>query len=265
MPIEITETQNNEYRAYTQYGTPEQVAAMKKENDTLKGENATLREDRRQLKQKVPGEGAVVLAPGDEVKKWEAFQALGKTPEELVQGAVLTADEKKEYEATKETLQALDLKATDIPKIVEERNSLKGKDAQRTRVDGIAQLAKAEGLPEDTIPTLSAIMLTLDPNAVFEVKTEKEKDAGGTEVEKQVGYVTLAGKQPMKFSEYRATTAEMKGIRTSGGTESKDDGNRWVDTPVGGATGGYDAAKVGREMAERQKAHAGGATNAALT
>jgi hypothetical protein len=254
---EITDAQYNEYRAYLPHGTPEAVAALAKKNGDLEGDNKKLRDQRADLNKKVPPEGAVVLQ-GDEAKRWEAFVALGKTPEELAAGAVLTADERKKWEA----FAALDVKPEDIPNIVKERDELKAKDATRTRRDSIALLVKAEKLPDeaaDTIADLGSLA-----GATFEVKQEKKKDDAGKDVTVEVGYVTLQGQQPVKFSEYREQNAVLKGIRTETATRQDEGGRSWVEQGISGTGGGYDPAKAGREMAEKQKAGTG-AANLALT
>jgi hypothetical protein len=236
------------------YGGPE---GLQNKISKLEEDAATFRTKAKDLEGKVAPEGATVLT-GDDAKRWDAFQALGKTPEELAQGIVLTPDDKKEYEAFK----ALELKAADIPAIVKKANDLEAKDAQRTRTDTIAAVVEAMGWPKETAATI-ADMKSLD-EAAFEVKTEKTKDAAGADVDGKVAYVTLKGGQPTKFAEFASQTDSLKGIRTSG-TEKTSEGNPWEATPANGTQGGYDAAKVGREMAERQKAHASGSTNAALT
>lgn len=226
---EITDAQYNEYRAYLPHGTPEAVAALAKKNGDLESDNKKLRDQRTELNKKVPAEGAVVLQ-GDEAKRWEAFVALGKTPEELAAGTVLTPDERKEYEAFK----ALDLKADAIAAVVTENETLKADAAQRAWTDSVAAMAKAERIPEDSVPALSAILRALDPKAVIEVKTEKGKDAAGKDVDTKVGYITLTGKQAAKFADLRNETAELKGIRTEAGTEKKEDGNQWFEQETQG-------------------------------
>lgn len=254
---EITEAQHAEYRRYQQFGTPDEVDGKIKESEKVKGENASLREKKRALEAKVPAEGATVLT-GDDAKRWDAFQALGKTPEELAAGLVMTADERKKWEA----FAALDVKPEDIPAIVEENKTLKDKDAERTRLDTLAAVVEAMGWPKETTATI-ADMKSLD-EATFEVKKEKSKDGAGADVEANVAYVTVKGGQPVKFAEFAAQTDALKGIRTTGDKAEGGAENRWMDQTTRGTSGGYDAAKAGREMAEKQKASTG-TTNLALT
>lgn len=228
---EITDAQHAEYRRYQQFGTPDEVDGKMKESDRVKGENATLREKKRALEAKVPAEGATVLT-GDDAKRWDAYQALNKTPEELAQGLVLTPEERKRWEA----FSTLEVKPEDISAIVAENKTLKDKDALRTWGDGVAALAKAESIPEESVPALSALLRSLDPEAVVEVKKEKVKDDAGAEVEKGVGYVTLKGKQAAKFSDLRKETPELKGIRTA--TEEKPEKeNHWPEQTTQGKPG----------------------------
>jgi hypothetical protein len=254
---EITDAQAGEYRRYTQFGTPDEVDGLKKEVERVKAENAKLRDKKRELEATVPPEGAKVLT-GDDAKRWEAFQALQKSPEELAAGAVLSADDKKEWEAFK----ALEVKAADVPNIVKERDELKTKDEQRSRLDAIAAVVKAMNWPDETAATIGDLR-SLD-GAVFEVKKEKTKDATGADVDADVPYVTVKDGQAVKFSEFAAQTDALKGIRTSA-TEEKSEDRKWPSQVAGaGKAGAYDAAKEGREMAEKQKA-SGGNANLALT
>lgn len=250
MPIEITEAEDREYRRYKELGTPSDLAEKVKKVGDLENDNKTLRDERRDLRGKVPKDGAVVLE-GDDVKRWEAFQALQKTPEELAAGAVLTPDERKEWEAFK----ALELKAADVPNIVKERDELKSKDAQRTRQDTITAVVRAMKWPDETAATI-ADMRSLD-GAKFEVKKEKVKDGTGAEVETDVPYVTVKDGQPAKFSDFAAQTEALKGIRTSAEDGKTDDKTYISQVTGGGKSGGYDPAKEGREMAEKQKASKG--------
>jgi hypothetical protein len=229
---EITEAQHAEYRRYQQFGTPDEVDGKVKEADKVKGENAALREKKRAAEAKVPPEGATVLT-GDDAKRWDAYTALGKTPEELAAGVVLTADERKKWEA----FNALDVKPEDIPAIVEENKALKEAGERRSWEDGVAAMAEAEGIPKESVPALSAILRSLDPKAAIEVKKEKSKDGAGAEVERKVGYVTFAGQQAAKFSDLRKDTAELKGIRTVTSDETKEPGNPWPAQETTGKTG----------------------------
>lgn len=224
----------------------------------LEEDAATFRTKSKDLEKLVPPEGSKVLT-AEEVKRWDAFQALGKTPEELVAGKVLTADEAKEQEA----FAALNVKAADVTAIVTERDELKAKDAKRARTDSISAAVDAMGWPKEVSATIGD-MKSLE-EAAFEVKTEKVKDESGAEKEAKVAYVTLKGGQAEKLSDFAAKTDALKGIRTKADEGTGDTSNRWFDQSTNGGTGGgYDAAKAGREMAEKQKA-ASGTANLAFT
>jgi hypothetical protein len=199
----------------------------------LEEDAATFRTKSKDLEKLVPAEGSKVLT-AEEVKRWDAFQALGQTPEELAAGKVLTADEAKEQEA----FTALGVKAADVAAIVTERDALKSKDAKRSRKDSISLLVKAEKLPDEAADTIADLGSLSE--ATFEVKSEKNKDASGKDVTIEVGYVTLPGQQPVKFSEYREQNAVLKGIRTGAGANEEKDkgsGNGWLPQETRGATG----------------------------
>ena len=134
-------------------------------------------------------------------------KAKGLPPEGAV---VLTAEEAKFHEAWK----ALDLKPEDVAALKAERDTLKDKDAQRTRQDAFSGAVKALGWPEDTVVTLLD-MRSLD-GATVELKPEKGKDKAGKDVDVQVPYVTLAGEgqKPQKFAEFASAAPQLKGIRT---------------------------------------------------
>jgi len=171
-------------------------------------------------------------------------KAKGLPPEGAV---VLTAEEAKVHEAWK----ALDLKPEDVATLKAERDTLKDKDAQRTRQDAFSGAVKALGWPEDTVVTLLD-MRSLD-GATVELKPEKVRDPKtGKDVDVQVPYVTLAGdgQKPQKFAEFASTAPQLKGIRTDAGGNGNGTGGegRFVAEQFGagraatGSTeGGIDA------------------------
>jgi len=65
---------------------------------TLLSENFDLRSKNRDLREKVPADGSVVLSKADG-ERWEKFKALGKKPEDIA--AALTQAEKDTVEAAK--------------------------------------------------------------------------------------------------------------------------------------------------------------------
>lgn len=254
---EITEAEEREYRRYRELGTPDSLAEKVKKAADLEVDNKALRDERRELKTKMPAEGAVVLT-GDDATRWAGFQKLGKTPEELAAGIVLTAAEAAEFEAFK----ALGIPAADVAKVQGERDEYKQKDAARIRRDSIAAAVEAMGWPKETAATLED-MKSLD-GAVFEVKTEKGTDRAGKETDVPTPYVTFPGEgqKAVKLAEFASKTDSLKGLRTSseqgrGGTEYRRD-------PVegGGTGGGYDPVAEGKRAAEAQKAGRGDASAA---
>jgi hypothetical protein len=258
MPHELSDSQYTEFVRLqdfaAQYGGAD---GLRKKIDKLEKDGAGYRQAITDLEGKQVPDGAKVLT-GDAVKRYEAFEALQKSPEELSAGAVLSADDKKEWEAFK----ASGVKAAEVQNIVKERDDLQAKDAQRTHRDTLAKVAKSMGWADEAAATM-ADMRSLD-GATFEFKKEKAKDANGAEVEKEEPYVTVSGGQQVKFFDFAAQTDALKGIRTSAGEGERTD-KTWVSQSTGGGKGGgYDPAKEGREMAEKQKASKG-AENLAFT
>jgi hypothetical protein len=228
--VTITEAEDRERRRYVELGTPSDLSEKLKKNTELEADNKKLRDERTELRKKVPGEGAVVLQ-GDDAKRWDAFQALGKTPEELAAGLVLTPDERKEWDA----FNALEVKAADVPHIVKERDELKQKDAQRSRMDTLAAAVEAMGWPKERVAAI-ADMKSLD-EVSFEVKVEKAKDANGADTDAKVAYVTPKGGQPTKLADFASQNDALKGLLTTsdnGGEKEKEKGNKWMETPTGG-------------------------------
>lgn len=254
MPHELSDTQYTDYvRLQDLSGKYGGAEGLRKKIDKLEEDGAGYRQSIKDLEAKVIPEGAKVLATKD-AEEYEAFKALGKTPAQIAAATLLEGDDKAELDAFK----ALEMKAADVAAIITERDELKGKDAQRTRVDSITAAVEALGWPKEVAATI-ADMKSLD-EAVFEVKTEKVKDK-----DTKVPYVTVKGGQAAKLAEFAAQTDSLKGIRTKDDSGTNNDGGSWVDhQSSGGAQGGYDPVKAGQEMAKKQIANAG-STSAALT
>lgn len=132
----------------------------------LMRENHDLREERRQLRtqvsdleKKVPGDGVVVLS-ADDVKKWQAYQALNLTPEQVTE-------------------------------VVTERDTLKGSLAEKDRSERIRNAAEAAGFKPAVL-----MDLTTAKGLHVEVRDEDvEVTEGGKKVTRKgkVPYVRPAG------------------------------------------------------------------------
>lgn len=223
--------------AYDALGYDSPTAITKKLGE-MERDNQTQREEIRDLKGKVPKDGSTVLT-GEDAKRWDAFQKLGRTAEEIA------ADAKK-----LERWEALNLKPEEVATVQRERDELKTKDAARTRRDAIAAAVEAMGWPKDTAATLGDLK-SLD-GATFEVKTEKGKNAKGEDADLPVAYVTIAGQQPVKLSEFATKTESLKGLRTSAGTEHQEDRSYPEQNTGGGSGGAYDPVAEGKRRGEMQ-------------
>jgi hypothetical protein len=158
---------------YQNLGTPEEIASKR---SSLEEDNRKQRDEIRDYKEqakKLPKEGERVLSV-DEVKRWDAFAALGKTPEELTQ---LTTD----------------------------HEALKVKDVARTREDSARTAVKAEGWSDEAAGVL--LRLKDVEGATYSKKKVKEKDAKGADVEVERGFITLPGEgqQPQRLTEFATT------------------------------------------------------------
>lgn len=168
---EITDAEYRQFLRYQDLGTPEDVA---KKIRALEEDNHKQREEIRDLKTKVVGDGMVAV-PKDKADALERYEALGK-PE-------------------------------DLEAAVKERETLRADLATRDRRDAIRTAVKAMGWPEDVVATLEDLR-SLD-GATFEVKTET---VDGKEV--QVPYVALAGQEPQKLADFASATPALRGLRT---------------------------------------------------
>lgn len=170
---EISDSDFRQFVAYQQIGTPQEIT--KKVGD-LEKDNHQQRDQIRDLKEKIPKEGSVVL-PKEKAEALTEYEKLG-TPQ-------------------------------DLGKVSGELDDLRKKDQQRTREDAFRAAVKAAKWPEDTVATLLD-MRSLD-GATVEVK--KEKSDKGEDVE--VPYVTLSGdgQKAQKLSEFAANAPQLKGLK----------------------------------------------------
>lgn len=165
----------------------------------------------------------------DKVKDLEAHAA--KVPAE---GAVvLTGDEATEYAAWK----ALEVKAADVEKLKTDNAELVEKDAVRARKDAFREAVDALKWPSEVVDTLLDIK-SLD-GASVEIKTERVTGKDGKQVDEKVPYLTLAGdgQKPQKFSEYAATSAQLKGIKMDTNANSGAPGGGIVVPDMRGQSG----------------------------
>jgi hypothetical protein len=214
---EITEAQLREYQRYQQFGTPDEVDGRLKKHDKLVTENGGYRDEIRDLKAKVPAEGAVILT-GDDAVAWPKYQALGKVEE----------------------LEALPGKVKELEQTV----------AERTRRDAITAAVRAAGWPDETVATLLDLR-SLD-GAAFELKKEKVKGKDNKETEVDVPYVTLTGEgqKAQKLADFAASTPTLKGLKTETAAEGAP-GKQWRPQPVGDPA---PEAPTVDQIAERKRA-----------
>src|SRR5690606_28322167 len=92
------------------------------------------------------------------------------------------------------------------------RDTLRQKDAARTRQDQVRAAVEAAGWPAETVATLED-MKSLD-GAAFEVRTETNDR--GEEV--RVPYLTLPGEgqQPQRLADFAKDAPQLRGLRTDG-------------------------------------------------
>lgn len=192
---EITDAEHRQFVRYSILGTPEEVE--KKIRD-LEGDNKTQRDEIRDLKAAQPADGSVVV-PKEKAQALEAYEKLGK-PEELAAG-------------------------------IGERDTLRQKDAQRTRQDAIKAAVEAMGWPVETVATIED-MASL-AGAKFEV--ESAKNDKGEDV--RTAHITLAGEgqQRQKLADFAASHPALKGLRTEAGQQQPQGGPQYPKQPAEGS------------------------------
>lgn len=190
---EITDAELRQFVAYQNLGTPSEVS--KKISD-LEKDNRDQREQLRATKEKLPKDDQVVL-PKAEAEALTAYKALGEASE------VKTRLEKAQEDAQR--LRDVELR------------------------DAVKTFVAAAGIAEEAIDTLMAIPQLKD--AKFEVRTKKEKNDKGVEVEVQTPYITLAGEgeKAMSFTDAQGKVSALKGLRPA--TQQKDTNGKPVSFP----------------------------------
>ncbi len=201
MPRELTGAEESAWNRYQAFGTPDeietQIKRLRRENATHRTKRSELEAEVETLRGQVPGEGAQTISKAD-ADALAAYRELGKLEE--------------------------------VKAALGERDTLKSDLARRERQDTISAAVKAEGWPEDTIPTLTKLL----DGATVELRTEKVRNDAGKEEERQVPYVTLPGdgQKAQRLSELPTTTAEFKGLKTSAaGNQTQD--RRWAEQRTG--------------------------------
>lgn len=176
---EITDAELRQLVRYQSLGTPEDLEKQRTKLADFERDNKKQRDEIRELKEKVPQEGFVLIEK-TKADLLPAYEELGKPD-------VLKA-------------------------IVKERDELKTKDAQRTRIDLLTQAVKAMGASEDVVPTVARL---LPEDASVEVRTERVTNDQGEEEEIAVPYVTLPGEgqQAQRFADLPNVMPEFKGVR----------------------------------------------------
>jgi len=172
---DISDSEFRQFVRYQALGTPEE--AEKKIRD-LEADNKQQRDQLRDLKAAVPAEGMVAV-PKEKADALAAYEKLGKPD--------------------------------DLANVASERDTLRQKDAARTRQDAIRAAVEAAGWPAETVATLED-MRSLD-GAAFEVRAEKNDK--GEEV--RMPYLTLSGegKQAQKLTDFAASAPQLKGLKTA--------------------------------------------------
>lgn len=221
--------ENKEHRVDASEVAKQVLAALKSEkgesvSEALIRENVIAREKRREAeealaeaKKKLPAADAVILT-GDDAKSWTALKEAGLT------------------------------KAEDLKKGLEERDSLKKKDEQRTRDDARRTAAKAAGLDPDALGKIAGV-----DTLTFELKEETVDGA-----KKGVAYVTPPGEKQtaVKLDEWlkqhvpAPIVAALQAGEGQGGTTYPNQSG--AEQPP--KTGAYDPVAAGKEMAKAQKA-----------
>lgn len=175
----MPEISESEYRELTQYkalGSPSEVG--KKITD-LEADNHRYREERRRLKEEQAGK---VLVEEKELNKLRSFAELGE----------------------------LDEVKTRLQEGAQAREELKAVQARSAAL----QFAKAVGLADESVETMVAIPGLKD--ASFEVRTRKQKNEKGEEVEVQVGYVKLPdSEKAMSFEDAKEVVPALRGLRVA--------------------------------------------------
>lgn len=231
MPRELSPSEEREYSAYLALGPLEDVRArlgklpkVQEEAKQRRERIEALEKENGEVKAKVP-EGAVVLT-GDEATAYTALHTAGKTLKSL-------SDDQGELE------------------------TLRKKDAARSREDGWRKAAKAEGYdPDKAINAFGKLAGFGDlPFEVKKAKVEFTNGAKKEEKEDDFGFVTVDGKT-VRLGEYLQQNADflIPGLKPSGnGGTTVDAGRREVPDQRGGGGGGGRTNTALQEALERNR------------
>lgn len=164
---EITDAEYRQFVRYQGLGTPDELERLPKKVADLESDNKAQRDEIRDLKAKLPADGAVAL-PKEKADALAAYEALG-TPEEI--GA-----------------------------LKEKAGTLEQEIAKRDRQAARDAAAKALGIEGSDLASFAgADALT------FEVR-EEEATEGGKTVKKPVAYVTDAEGKEHRLADYGKQT-----------------------------------------------------------
>lgn len=191
---EITDSQHREYLSFV---------ALQMSPAEITGKIGKLERDNQKQRDEIR----------DRDKKLEALPAEG--------AVVLTGDDAKEWEAVK----ALNAKASDLKKGMEERDALKVEKAGRDRRDALGRAVGTEGWAPESA-TLLARLLGETPVEVKEEDVDVTENGKTVKKKLPVGYVTVDGKS-MRLSEW-ATKEELPASLFAASTAKPDNGGRTV-------------------------------------
>lgn len=175
-------------------GVENKIAKLEEDNRDLRSENKTLKDAQ-------PKDGQVVVSKQD-------------------------ADDLAAY-------RALNPKPTDLKTALDAGTQAQNDLAIRALRDDAVKFAKAAGLHDETVDTLTAIPAL--QGAKFEVRKGKVKDAKGQEVDGEIAYLTLAGENQtaMKFDDAKEKVPALKGLRVAESKGSEGSAAR-LFVPQGG-------------------------------
>ena len=211
---EISQMDLNQFQQFQALGMP--PAEVAKKIKDLERDNKKQRDEIREMTEKVPKDGEVVVKKED-ADNLTAYKELGEAKE--------IKDKLEAGEKAKTSLQ------------------------NRETRDAAATFAKAAGLDDATVDTIVAIPAF--EGAKFEVRKVKKDDE-----ETEVAYVTLKGdgEKAMSFEDAADKVTALKGLKTAE-PEKKGGGKEFVQqTPSGKKKPGenvYD--RVRRESKERKE------------
>lgn len=224
---EITDAEYRQFMRYQTLGTVEELERLPKKVSELEADNKGQRDEIRDLKEKVPGDGALVLT-GEDAKRYPTLAELGD-PKEVA-----------------EKLQAGEAARAALADVQWRENARAAATAAGLNPDAFLALPGVKGLD-------------------FEIRTEKDGDeevrrAYATPKEGD-------DRKPVALStDYIEARDDWKPLRPAlvakpdaGSTETREKAAApWPrQKEADRGTGGYDPAAAGKAMAEKQKEQAG--------